>query len=180
MLSWEHVLRRVLVLALGSSALWGSALWGQGAVPRPAPELKIIQGSGAVTTLSSYRGRVVLLAFISTQCVHCQKASAVFEQLGREYAGKLQVAEVAFDEGADGLAFKKRFGLTFPVGISSSDAAHAFLGIPAGARLGTPQVVAIDRTGVIRAQSERLGTPMLQTAEYLRSLLNAILGSRVQ
>ena len=175
MLSGEHVLRRVLVLALGSSALWG-----QGAVPRPAPELRIIQGSGAITTLSSYRGRVVLLAFISTQCVHCQKASAIFEQLGREYAGKVQVAEVAFDEGADALAFKKRFGLTFPVGTSSSDTAHAFLGIPAGARLGTPQVVAIDRAGVIRAQSERWGTPMLQTAEYLRSLLNAILGSRIQ
>ena len=41
------------------------------------------------------------LAFISTQCVHCQRASAVFEQLEQEYAGKLQVAEVAFDEGAD-------------------------------------------------------------------------------
>ena len=168
----SHVMRRVLVLALA-----GGALWGQGAVPRQARELNIVQDSGKIATLSSYRGRVVLLAFISTQCVHCQKASAVFEQLRHEYAGKLQVAEVAFDDGADGAAFKKRFGLTFPVGTSSSDAAHAFLGIPFGARLGTPQVVAIDRTGIIRAQSERLGTPMLQTADYLRSLLNAMLGS---
>jgi peroxiredoxin len=168
-------MRRMLILALAAGALWG-----QGAVPRPAPELKIVQGSGEIATLSSYRGHVVLLAFISTQCVHCQKASVVFEQLGREYAGKLQVAAVAFDEGADVAAFKKRFGLTFPVGISTSDAAHAFLGIPPGARLGTPQVVAIDRTGVIRAQSERLGTPILQTVEYLRSLLNAMLGSKGQ
>ena len=163
-------MKRMLTLALA-----GSSLWGQGAVPRPAPEFRIVQGSGEVATVSSYRGRIVLLAFISTQCVHCQKASAVFEQLGREYAGKLQVAAVAFDENADVASFKKHFALTFPVGISSSDAAHAFLGIPPGARLGTPQVVAIDRAGVIRAQSERLGTPMLQTAEYLRSLLNAIL-----
>ena len=163
-------MKRMLILALA-----GGSLWGQGTVPRPAPELKITQGSGEIATLSSYRGRVVLLAFISTQCVHCQKASTVFEQLGREYAGKLQVAEVAFDEGADVVAFKKRFGLTFPVGISTSDAVHVFLGIPPGARLGTPQVVAIDRTGIIRAQSERLGTPMLQTAEYLRGLLNAML-----
>jgi len=168
-------MKGALVLAVA-----GSALWGQGAVPRPAPELKVVQSSGEIATLSSYRGRVVLLAFISTQCIHCQKASAIFEQLGREYAGKLQVAEVAFDDGADSSAFKKRFGLTFPVGTSTSDAAHAFLGIPPGARLGTPQVVAIDRTGIIRAQSERLGTPMFQTAEYLRSLLNAMLGSRGQ
>ena len=127
-------MKNALVLALA-----GGALWGQGAVPRSAPELKIVQSSGETTTLSSYRGRIVLLAFISTQCVHCQKASAVFEQLGREYAGKLQVVEVAFDEGADIGAFKKRFGLTFPVGISTSDAAHAFLGIPPGARLGRPR-----------------------------------------
>jgi len=152
----------------------------QGLVPRPAPDLRIVEASGKATTLSTFRGRVVLLAFISTQCIHCQKVSAIFEQLGREYAGKLQVAEVAFDEGADVAAFKKRLGLTFPVGISTSDAAHAFLGIPPGARLGTPQVVAIDGTGIIRAQSERLGTPMLQTADYLRSLLNAMLGSRTQ
>ena len=168
-------MKRMLTLALA-----GSSLWGQGAVPRPAPEFRIVQGSGEVATVSSYRGRIVLLAFISTQCVHCQKASEVFEQLGRAYAGKLQVVEVAFDEGADVAAFKKRLGLTFPVGISTSDAVHAFLGIPPGARLGTPQVVAIDGTGIIRAQSERLGTPMLQTADYLRSLLNAMLGSRTQ
>lgn len=152
-------------------------LFGQAPVPRPAAELKIVQGSGQTAMLSSYRGRVVLLAFISTQCSHCQRASVVFEQLAREFASKVQVAEIAFDEGADGAAFKKRFGLTFPVGTGTSDAAHAFLGIPPGARLGTPQVVAIDRTGVIRAQSERSGTPMLQTADYLRSLLNALLRS---
>jgi peroxiredoxin len=168
-------MKRMLILALA-----GGSLWGQGAVPRPAPELKITQSSGETATLSSYRGRIVLLAFISTHCVHCQKASVVFEQLGREYAGKLQVAEVAFDEGADVGVFKKRFGLTFPVGTSTSDAVHAFLGIPPGARLGTPQVVAIDRIGIIRAQSERLGTPILQTTDYLRSLLNAMLASKGQ
>ena len=150
------------------------ALRAQGLVPRPAPELKIVEASGKSTMLSSYRGRVVLLAFISTQCVHCQAASRVFEQLAQEFTGRLQVAEVAFDERADTAAFTKRFGLTFPVGASSSDAAHAFLGVTAGMRVGTPQVVAIDRNGVIRAQSERLGTPMLQTLEYLRDLLQAM------
>lgn len=151
------------------------ALWAQGPVPRPAPELKIVEASGQTTMLSEYRGRVVLLAFISTQCVHCQRASVVFEQLSREFAGRLQVAEAAFDEKADTAAFSKRFGLTFPVGAMTSDAAHAFLGVAAGARVGTPQVVAIDRTGVIRAQSERLGTPLLQTPEYLRGVVKAML-----
>jgi peroxiredoxin len=150
-------------------------LRAQGLVPRPVPEFRIVEASGRTTFLSSYRGRVILLAFISTQCSHCQKASVVFQELAREFSGQLQVAEIAFDEGADTAAFEKRFGLTFPVGASSSDDAHSFLGIAAGTRLGTPQVVAIDRAGIIRAQSERLGTPMFQTPEYLRGLLKALL-----
>ena len=143
-------------------------LLAQGPVPRQAPELKI-----GAATLSSWRGHVVLLAFISTECPHCQRASGVFEQLAHEIAG-LEVAEVAFNDGADTSAFRKRFGLTFPVGVSNTDAAPDFLGIDRGARLGTPQIVVIDRSGVIRAQSERLGSPILQTHDYLVALLKAV------
>ena len=153
----------------------GLALKAQGPVPRPAPELRIVEASGRTTMLSGYRGRVVLLAFISTQCVHCQAASKVFEELSHEFTGRLQVSEVAFDEGADPAEFSKRFGLTFPVGSTTSGVARAFLGVASGARLGTPQVVVIDQRGIIRAQSERLGTPLLQTSEYLRGLLKVIL-----
>ena len=160
-----------VLIALSAGCL---TLIAQGPVPRPAPELKIMEASGKTTMLSSLRGRVVLLAFISTQCPHCQRASVVFEQLSHEFAGKLQVAAVAFDEGADVAAFTKRFGLSFPVGTSTSDQARDFLGVARGARLGTPQVVAIDRAGTIRAQSERLGSPVLQTSDYLRALLRAM------
>jgi peroxiredoxin len=152
----------------------GLSLSAQSRVPRPAPELKIAEASGKSTMLSSYRGRAVLLAFISTQCPHCQRASQVFEQLSREFPDKLQVAEVAFDEGADIGAFTKRFGLTFPVGATTNAAAHDFLGIAAGERFGTPQVVVIDRAGMIRAQSERLGSPILQTHDYLYALLKGV------
>jgi len=150
------------------------ALQAQGPVPRAAPELKIVEASGRTTMLSSYRGRVVLLAFISTQCVHCQRASGVFEQLAHEFGGRLQVAVVAFNEGGNAADFSRRFGLTFPVGMSTDETAHDFLGIGHGMRLGTPQVVVIDRSGVIRAQSERLGSPILQTHDYMLGLLKAV------
>jgi len=163
-------LKNVLIALLTG----GLAVMAQGPVPRPAPELKIVEASGQTTMLSSYRGRVVLLAFISTQCPHCQRASVVFEQLSHEFSGRLQVAEVAFDEGGNTAAFAKRFSLSFPVGAATSDLTHDFLGLARGARLGTPQVVAIDRSGIIRAQSERLGSPILQTHDYLRELLKAM------
>jgi peroxiredoxin len=154
----------------------GILLRAESPVPRPAPELNIVEASGKTTTLSTYRGRVVLLAFISTQCAHCQRAAQVFEQLAHDVP-RLQVIAVAFNEGADTAAFSKQFGLRFPVGVSTAEAAHDFLGIPRGGRLGTPQVVVIDRAGIIRAQSERLGSPVLQTHDYLYALLKAV-GSR--
>ena len=155
---------KLIVLVL----LVASALRAQGPVPRPAPELRI-----GTATLANLRGHVVLLAFISTECVHCQRASGVFEQLLHEVSG-LRVVEVAFNENPDTSTFVKRFGLSFPVGTSTSEVAHDFLGIERGMRLGTPQVVAIDKTGMIRAQSERLGSPVLQTHDFLYSLLKAM------
>ena len=146
-----------------------SILPGQ-TVPRPAPELTVT----ANTKLSDFRGRIVVLAFISDECPHCQSVSRVMEQLSREFAGKLTAAEVAFNAGADVRKFAQRFGLTFPIGTATPDAVHAFLEIPRGLRLGTPQMVIIDQKGMIRAQSERLGTPLLQTPEFLRSLVRAL------
>lgn len=159
---------KIFLLGLFSSL----ALSAQGPIPRPAPELKIVETSGKTTPLSAYRGQVVLLAFISTECGHCQKASVIFEQLSHELGG-LQVLEFAFNANADVREFAKRFGLRFPIGTGGGDAVHDFLGVARGERLGTPQVVVIDRAGIIRAQSERLGSPILQTVDYLREVLRA-------
>ena len=176
--AFVFVLGRVELERVFAGLLASLALMAQGPVPRMAPELKVVEASGRTTTLSSLHGRVVLLALISTECPHCQRASGVFEQLSKEFAGRLQVAEVAFNEGADTATFTKRFGLSFPVGVGTSDQAHDFLGIRRGERLGTPQVVVIDSKGVIRAQSERQGSPILQTHEYLRLLVSTLVGLR--
>ena len=129
----------------------------QGPVPRPAPELKIVEATGK-PPLSSLRGHVVLLAFISTECPHCQRASGVFEQLSHEFAGRLQVAEVAFNEGADTAAFSQTVRVELSGGarqhrcgrtISWDSRAGA-----AGNSTGRGRSIA---SGVIRAQSERLG-----------------------
>jgi hypothetical protein len=83
--------------------------------------------------------------------------------------------EAAFDEKADVSAFAKQLGLSFPVGVAGRREALAFLGIAGNVRIGTPQVVLIDRRGVIRAQSAPEGSPMLQSADVLRGLIEAIL-----
>jgi hypothetical protein len=65
-------------------------------VPRAAPEFQIIEASGSTAKLSSFRGNVVLLAFVVTSCPHCLSASKEFEKLKAEFGLRgLLVAETA-------------------------------------------------------------------------------------
>ena len=145
-------------------------------VPRPAPNFQIAGHSGRSTNLSGYRGDVVHLAFVVTTCSHCQAASKEFEKLQSEFGDRgFQVVEAAFDDNGDVAAYSKRLGLTFPVGRTTRAEVCSFLGISQNTRLATPQVVLIDRTGMIRAQSAPEGTPMLTSGDVLRGLIDSML-----
>src|ERR1700685_4464282 len=105
-----------LLLAL---SLISFALLAQPPMPRKAPELTIVEGSGKQTLLSSYRGKVVALAFILTTCSHCQAEVGVLTKLQGELGAKgFQPLAVAFNENAQYLvsSFVQNFHLTFPVG----------------------------------------------------------------
>ena len=164
-------------MRLACFLLAAAAAGAQVKAPRPAPEFQMAEPSGRTAKRSSYRGDVVLLAFIVTSCSHCQAASGEFEKLQSNFGRRgFHAALAAFDEGADVAGYARRFGLTFPVGRASKDEMRAFLGIPRAQRVATPQVVLIDRIGMIRAQSAPEGAPMLQSPEVLRALIEALIG----
>jgi thiol-disulfide isomerase/thioredoxin len=141
----------------------------QSPVPRPAGSLVI----GGKNVLAQAGGRPTVLAFVSTQCPHCAAVARVMESASQEFPAVLFEA-VAFDEGADTKAWSHRLGLSFPVYATGRQDAMKFLGLT-DARLATPQMVYLDQAGVIRAQSEQLGTPKLQSPEYMRAIINALL-----
>jgi hypothetical protein len=85
---------------------------------------------------------------------------------------------IAFDNGISGpkvTAFVQYFGVTFPVGYSSSQAVDSYLGRSPAERLRVPQIVVIDRKGVIRAQSRPTDETNLETGNYLRNLIDSLL-----
>ena len=140
-------------------------------LPRPSGAL-IIDGRNV---LASAAGRITVLAFVSTQCGRCAAAARVMQQASKEYPGAFFEA-VAFDEGADAATWSKKFDLSFPVRAVDRAAALKFLSLDsADTRIATPQMVYIDKAGWIRAKSEPAGTPLLQTEDYMRILLNAML-----
>jgi peroxiredoxin len=151
-------------------------------LPRKSPEFTIVQPGGKETLLSSYRGKVVLLGFFATYCVHCQNTSKVFNGLQEAFASEgLQAIGIAFNQDADFAKvteFHRLYAPSFPVGLSKTDTVISYLGISVMERFVYPQVVLIDRKGVIRAQSDVKGTPELQDVTGLRPQIEKLLKER--
>lgn len=154
------------------------AALAQPPLPRKSPEFTIEQPSGKKALLSSYKGKVVVLEFLYTTCPHCQHESEQLTKLYHEFAPKgVQMLGVAFNDNAAVLVnpFVQQFGVAYPVGFSSPDAVLAFLGFSLMDRYVVPQLVVIDRKGMIRAQSGPQGDPNLQDEGYMRNLINQVL-----
>lgn len=147
-------------------------------MPRKAPEITIVEPSGSKIPLSSYKGKVVVLALVSTTCPHCQKECEMLTQLYSEMKPKgVQMAAIAFNDNAAALVpgFIRDHGVMFPVGAAAPDTVLGFLGFSVMDRYNVPQVAVIDKKGMIRAQSGPMGDTNLQDATFLRNLINNLL-----
>jgi peroxiredoxin len=147
---------------------------------RKAPEITIVEPSGKQTLLSSYRGKVVALAFVSTACSHCQAECQVLTKLHGELGPKgFQPLAVAFIESQPNQveAFVRNFHIDFPVGYAARQTVLDYLQISANDEgWKIPQIVLIDRKGMIAAQSASQGSPELQEENSLRTKITDLLG----
>jgi peroxiredoxin len=147
--------------------------------PKKAPEFTIVEPSGQKTLLSSTKGKVTVLTFILTTCPHCQKESEMLTKMYKEWHGRgLEVFGVAVDQDNAALrvpGFVQQFQVAYPVGYASADAMMAFQGFSAMERWVVPQVVVIDRKGMIRAQTPAMGDANLQSESYMRDFIDKLL-----
>jgi thiol-disulfide isomerase/thioredoxin len=172
---------RISRLLLAASLISFSVL-AQPPTPRKAPELTIVEGSGKQSLLSGYRGKVVALAFVLTTCPHCQAECGVLTKLQSELGDKgFQPLAVAFNDNAQYLVagFVQNFKVAFPVGYATNrKTVSDFLQADDSKPWNVPQIVLIDRKGMIVAQSAPLGTPELQEEGPLRKKITDLLGAR--
>ncbi|MBM3775867.1 MAG: TlpA family protein disulfide reductase [Acidobacteria bacterium] len=145
--------RAPLALAVAAALLAVNA--GAAQIPRPSPEFAVQMVDGRQELLSKHRGKVVALAFLLTYCSHCQQTTKILSKLQNEYGPRgFQVLGSATEEMAV-LAvpeFIKQFQPAFPVGFNQRNAVMEYLQHPPMYRMMMPQVVFVDRQGVIRAQ----------------------------
>jgi len=145
-------LRRLcaLVLCLALISLAGAAN-----LPRQSPEFAISMSDGKQVLLSQFRGKVVVVAFILTYCPHCQKTIGILEKVQAEYGPRgVQVLGSAIEDMAKMNVpdFNKKFLPPFPVGYNIQATVNEYLQHPAMLNLMMPNLVFIDRQGVIRSQ----------------------------
>ncbi len=156
---------------------------------RKAPELAFTLPGQGDKLLSQYRGKVVAIEFILTTCPHCQQASRFMTKYQQEYGPHgfqaIDLAINALDEGrkpdqASLLAetFANNFQVGFPVGFIGRDPMMSFMGFSVMDRMVVPQLVLIDRKGIIRYQtpagdSEEYGKMMNETTiqQHIEELL---------
>ena len=171
------MLALTVFLALGFSTVFASA-----PVPRKSPEFIIVEPSGKQTLLSSLKGRVVVLEFFLINCPRCQRVTGTIARLQKELGQRgFQAVGIAFDTGINGSRvtdFMQRAGVSYPVGYTSSDKVDSYLGRQLMERLRVPQIVVIDRRGIIRAQSAQNGEKNLEDENYLRNLIDGFLKER--
>jgi|WetSurMetagenome_2_1015567.scaffolds.fasta_scaffold536989_2 cytochrome oxidase Cu insertion factor (SCO1/SenC/PrrC family) len=147
-------------------------------VPRPSVPLAFSEPSGKAGTIAAYKGKVVVVQFLLTTCPHCQAFSRILTKLTSEYGPKIQAVGLAFDkEDAKGVPnYIKTIGTNFPVGSADTQAVNGFLGISVMdySRMRVPQVVVIDKKGVIRGQTDLNGNGPVSAEATLRTLLNTL------
>jgi len=143
---------RLLRSALAAAAV---AVVSFGQIPRPAKEIEfapVVNGSGRMR-LSDFRGKVVVLEFLLTTCPGCKFSASILARLQREYGPRgLQVIGLAVDAGAAPRipVFAAETGANFPIAVYSDAAARDYLQAPIMLRMAYPQLVFIDRKGVLR------------------------------
>ncbi|MDQ2949951.1 MAG: TlpA family protein disulfide reductase [Acidobacteriota bacterium] len=146
--------------------------------PRRSPEFQLNFVGGEQKLLSSYRGKVVMIEFLHTTCPHCQHASQVFSKLYTEFGSRgFQPLGVAWNDMANMLVpdFIKANHVNYPVAFATREAVMDYLMMSPVVRSVVPQIVWIDRKGMIRSQTPAIGDDAkLLTEKYWREMIETL------
>ena len=159
--------------------LLAAAVALESGVPRPATELKAALPTGSSVSLAQYRGKVVAVEILNTTCVHCQRSAMALEAVYKELAAKgFQVLGVATNEPTPAMVreFLLKTGATFPVGAGDRVAVLNFLELSPVMNFYVPQIVIVDKKGVVRGHYQATDDFIrLDEEGNIRNLANKLL-----
>ncbi|HXN98039.1 MAG TPA: TlpA disulfide reductase family protein [Candidatus Acidoferrales bacterium] len=169
---------RGLISVIASVALAASSLLAQAPVLRKSPEFTINKSSGDAVLLSSLKGKVVVMEFMFIGSSHCLDLAEMLNKLQADLSPRgFQAIAVAFGQHADQAMVghvEERLHLTYPLAYASPADVDAYLGRQGTEKLKIPQMIVIDRKGMIRS-STGTGNPTLENEALIRVVLEPLL-----
>jgi peroxiredoxin len=174
---------RKLVSILSLVMLAASSLPAQAPVPRKSPEFTIAKPSGEQILLSSFKGQVVVIEFLFVGSAHCIQLTQMLDRLQGDLGSRgFQAVAIAFGQHSDQAMVghvADHLKLGYPLGYSTSDQVDSFLGRQGSEKIKIPQMIVIDRKGVIRAATGGGADTRLEDEAALRTLVDPLLKETV-
>lgn len=126
-----------------------------------APDFILPQLDGQPLSLSSYRGKVVLLDFWATWCLPCREEIPHFVELQDKYReGGLVIIGVSMDDGPEPVRpFAQQFRMNYPIVMGNAKIGEEYGGV-----LGLPIAFLLDRDG--RIVKKHIGATSVDVFEH--------------
>jgi peroxiredoxin len=124
-------------------------------LPRPAIWKSYPAPDGQKIDLAAYKGKVIALEFLLTTCPSCQRCAQTVQRMYNEFGPKgFQAVGLAVNPNANVLVpkFAADYGIAFPIGWATEPEYREYLEMSVMTRATFPQLLFIDKKGMIRAQ----------------------------
>jgi peroxiredoxin len=131
-----------------ATLLCGAALFAAGPLRR-APGFCLMDTGQQWHDLADYRGKIVLVEFMKSECPHCASFSTVLNGLKLKYGDKLAILAISNppDTPQTLAQFAKGHKLSYPLLLDQGQAAYSYVRSPS---IDLPTVYLIDANGMIR------------------------------
>jgi glutathione peroxidase-family protein len=150
----------------------------QGAsTPRPLADVTVPTSNGKKIRLNQYRGKVMVVALISTTCNHCATSLLMLSTLQKEYGprGFQALAIAANDDAAKSLGNVEGLQLGFPVGYLDQNTTMQVFDFKREDHPFVPLYIFVDKKGNVRFQYTAQDDFFKNEEKYTRLLIEALL-----
>lgn len=170
--------------AFVAAFLFASLLAASGELSnRPAPDFRLPDSKGRTVGLADFKGKLLLIEFMSTTCPHCQKFTAVLNGVSAKFKGRAAVIGVAAypDTAETVAAFIQNYKAGYPILLDPAHKAALDYLKPPPPNYGfsIPHLFLVDQSGYIRDDfTQHPSNADLFTADGLGRLVAGYLGRR--
>jgi len=138
----------ILTLILTALTMTAGPLSGKRAASFTLPD-----ATGKFYDLLDYRGKVVLVDLMKTDCPHCQTLTRTLERVKAKYGDRIMIMSIVTppDSPQNVSAYIAKYKVSSPILFDCGQAAAALLKItPQNTSVSLPHLLVIDGQGVVR------------------------------